>query len=42
MQGSLTQFSTVLQQLKQKHANDPQLHQLDALILPTSVKELNL
>ncbi|WP_289333220.1 tetratricopeptide repeat protein [Acinetobacter baumannii] len=39
MQGSLTQFSAVLQQLKQKHANDPQLQQLDALILPTSAKK---
>lgn len=40
MQGSLTQFSAVLQQLKQKHANDPQLQQLDALILPTSAKRV--
>ena len=39
MQGALTQFSEVLQQLKQKHANDPQLQQLDALILPTSAKK---
>ncbi|ENU30678.1 tetratricopeptide repeat protein [Acinetobacter sp. 2JN-4] len=39
MQGSLTQFSDVLQQLKQKHANAPQLQQLDSLILPVTVKK---
>ncbi|OJU79797.1 MAG: hypothetical protein BGN93_04875 [Acinetobacter sp. 39-4] len=39
MQGSLTQFSEVLQQLKQKHANAPQLQQLDSLILPITVKK---
>jgi hypothetical protein len=39
MQGALTQFSEVLQQLKQKHANAPQLQQLDSLILPITVKK---
>lgn len=39
MQGALTQFSEVLQQLKQKHANAPQLQQLDGLILPITVKK---
>ena len=39
MQGSLAQFSDVLQQLKQKHANAPQLQQLDGLILPVTVKK---
>ena len=39
MQGSLTEFSDVLQQLKQKHANAPQLQQLDGLILPVTVKK---
>ena len=39
MQGSLTEFSEVLQQLKQNHANAPQLQQLDGLILPLNVKK---
>ena len=39
MQGNLTEFSQVLQQLKEKNANDPQLKQLDALILPTATKK---
>lgn len=39
MQGALTQFSDVLQQLKQNHANAPQLQQLDSLILPVTVKK---
>ena len=39
MQGSLAQFSDVLRQLKQKHANAPQLQQLDGLILPVTVKK---
>ncbi|CAG69623.1 MULTISPECIES: tetratricopeptide repeat protein [Acinetobacter] len=39
MQGNLTEFSEVLQQLKEKNANDPQLKQLDALILPTVTKK---
>ncbi|WP_035302723.1 tetratricopeptide repeat protein [Acinetobacter tandoii] len=34
MQGKITEFSTVLQQLKQKHPNDPQLEQLSSLLLP--------
>lgn len=39
MQGNLSEFSQVLQQLKEKNANDPQLKQLDALILPTATKK---
>ncbi|MEQ1324035.1 tetratricopeptide repeat protein [Acinetobacter soli] len=39
MQGNLTEFSQVLQQLKEKNANDPQLKQLDALILSTATKK---
>ena len=39
MQGNLTEFSQVLQRLKEKNANDPQLKQLDALILPTATKK---
>ena len=39
MQGALTQFSDVLQQLKQNHVNAPQLQQLDSLILPVTVKK---
>ena len=39
MQGSLTEFSELLQQLKQNHANAPQLQQLDGLILPLNVKK---
>ena len=39
MQGNLTEFSEVLQQLKEKNVNDPQLKQLDALILPTVTKK---
>ena len=35
----IAQFSDVLQQLKQKHANAPQLQQLDGLILPVTVKK---
>ncbi len=38
MQGSLTKFSEVLKQLKQKYHNDPQLDQLDALLLPQQFK----
>ncbi len=34
MQGNLKKFTDVLQQLKQKHPNDPQLDQLDGLLLP--------
>ncbi|TCM69819.1 Flp pilus assembly protein TadD [Acinetobacter calcoaceticus] len=34
MQGALDQFSEVLQQLQQNHRNDPQLEQLNSLLLP--------
>jgi len=34
MQGNLTKFSQVLQQLQQKYPNDPQLEQLHSLLLP--------
>ncbi len=41
MLGDLQKFSTVLQQLKQKHPNDPQLDQLKYFIVtPTTEKEL--
>lgn len=36
MKGAFDEFGQVLQQLKQKHPNDPQLKQLDLLILPPS------
>ena len=39
MQGALPEFNEVLQQLKQKHPNDPQLNQLDSLILPPQIKK---
>lgn len=39
MQGKITEFSTVLQQLKQKHPNDPQLEQLSSLLLPQHMKK---
>ncbi|KAF5304991.1 hypothetical protein FQR65_LT18813 [Abscondita terminalis] len=39
MQGALPQFNEVLQQLKQNHPNDPQLNQLDSLILPQHIKK---
>lgn len=39
MQGNLAEFSRVLQQLKQKHPNDPQLEQLSALLLPQQFKK---
>ncbi len=39
MQGKITEFSTVLQQLKQKHPNDPQLEQLSSLLLPQQMKK---
>ena len=38
MQGALTEYSAVLNQLKQKYPNDPQLQQLDALLLPQQSK----
>ena len=34
MQGSLPEFSHLLQQLQQNHPNDPQLEQLNGLLLP--------
>ena len=37
--GDLQKFSTVLQQLKQKHPNDPQLDQLNTLLLPQQLKK---
>ena len=39
MQGALPEFNEVLQQLKQNHPNDPQLNQLDSLILPPQIKK---
>ena len=39
MQGALDQFNQVLQQLKQNYPNDPQLNQLDSLILPQHIKK---
>ena len=39
MQGNLAEFSRVLQQLKQKHPNDPQLEQLSTLLLPQQFKK---
>ncbi|MHA3891258.1 tetratricopeptide repeat protein [Acinetobacter sp. GXMZU3951] len=39
MQGKIAEFSAVLQQLKQKHPNDPQLEQLNSLLLPQQVKK---
>ena len=39
MQGDLPEFSRVLQQLKQKHPNDPQLDQLSTLLLPQQIKK---
>lgn len=39
MQGSLVQFNDVLQQLKQNHPSDPQLEQLDSLLLPQHLKK---
>lgn len=39
MQGKIAEFSAVLQQLKQKHPNDPQLEQLNSLLLPEQMKK---
>ncbi|CAM4125354.1 tetratricopeptide repeat protein [Acinetobacter pragensis] len=39
MQGHIAEFSQVLQQLKQKHPNDPQLDQLNTLLLPQQMKK---
>lgn len=39
MQGDLTKFNHVLQQLQKKHPNDPQLEQLKSLLLPPNLKK---
>jgi Flp pilus assembly protein TadD len=39
MQGKIAEFSAVLQQLKQKHPNDPQLEQLNSLLLPEQMNK---
>lgn len=39
MQGNLTKFNHVLQQLQKKHLNDPQLEQLKSLLLPPNLKK---
>ncbi|MEZ2902506.1 hypothetical protein ACBQ24_07115 [Acinetobacter terrestris] len=39
MQGDLTKFNHVLQQLQKKHPNDPQLEQLKSLLLPPHLKK---
>ncbi|RKG32844.1 tetratricopeptide repeat protein [Acinetobacter tianfuensis] len=39
MQGDLSKFNQVLQQLKEKHPNDPQLEQLNSLLLPQHFKK---
>ena len=39
MQGDLTKFSKVLQQLQKNHPNDPQLEQLKSLVLPQQMKK---
>lgn len=39
MLGDMSSFNEVLQQLKQNHPNDPQLNQLDSLLLPTHIKK---
>lgn len=38
MQGALQEFSQLLQQLQQNHPNDPQLEQLNGLLLPQNVQ----
>ena len=38
MQGALEKFSNVLQQLQKNHPNDPQLEQLNSLLLPQNFK----
>lgn len=40
MQGDIQKFSQVLQQLQQNHPNDPQLQQLNSLLLPQPVKRV--
>ena len=39
MQGNLEKFQTVLEQLQQNHAQDPQLESLNSLILPQQTKK---
>lgn len=39
MQGDVTKFNHVLQQLQKKHPNDPQLEQLKSLLLPPHLKK---
>jgi Flp pilus assembly protein TadD len=39
MQGNLTKFTDVLQQLQKNHPNDSQLDQLKSLLLPPSIKK---
>ncbi|WP_407303931.1 hypothetical protein [Acinetobacter sp.] len=39
MQGELTKFNQVLQQLQKKYPNDPQLEQLKSLLLPPHLKK---
>ena len=39
MQGDLEEFNVVLQQLKQNQPNNPQLEQLDSLLLPQHIKK---
>lgn len=39
MQGELAQFALLLQQLQQKHPNDPQLDQLSSLLLAPNIKK---
>ncbi len=39
MQGDMNKFDALLQQLQQKHPNDPQLEQLHSLLLPQPMKK---
>lgn len=39
MQGNLDEFNVVLQQLKKNQPNNPQLEQLDSLLLPQHIKK---
>lgn len=39
MQGNLDEFNVVLQQLKENQPNNPQLEQLDSLLLPQHIKK---
>lgn len=39
MQGDMNKFNQVLQQLQQKYPNDPQLDQLNSLLLPQYIKK---